>query len=150
MEPPQDFIFNLDTRNKLLFEDYDFTYSKRYFWAYHTLGIMTEDINDIVMAYHDTFTDSVWEGTNKTIWPGEANTSSRHAQWRKRMGVLRADLDYEIKRLQDLTGLNAKKMQDISLLRESMFHGTTMLESRNTIQQNRNIRYGTIIDIDQV
>lgn len=90
-------MFNSETRDKLLFEDDEFTYSRRYFWAYQALGIMNEDIQEMVSAYKDTFTDSVWAGHNKTIWPGDESMSSRYAHWRKRMAAIRKDMDVSYK-----------------------------------------------------
>lgn len=86
-------MFNQAVRDKLLFEDDEFTYSRRYFWAYQSLSIMNEDIQEIITAYKTTFTDKVWSGRNKIIWPGDESTSSRYANWRKRMAVLRADVE---------------------------------------------------------
>jgi hypothetical protein len=37
-------MFNGKLRDKLLFEDEEFTYSRRYFWAYQTLGVMKNGI----------------------------------------------------------------------------------------------------------
>lgn len=88
-----DFMFNETLRNKLLFEDDAFTYSRRYFWAYQSLSIMNEDIEEMISAYRSTFTDSVWNGTHKFIWPGDETLSSRHAHWRKRMAGLRNEID---------------------------------------------------------
>lgn len=86
-------MFNEALRNKFLFEDDAFTYSRRYFWAYQSLAIMNEDIKEMILAYRSTFTDSVWAGTNKIIWPGDATVSSRFAHWRKRLTVLRKEID---------------------------------------------------------
>lgn len=86
-------MFNEKLRNKLLFEDDAFTYSRRYFWAYQSLAIMNEDIEEMISAYRTTFTDSVWNGTHKFIWPGDEGMSSRYAHWRKRMAGLRNEID---------------------------------------------------------
>lgn len=86
-------MFNLAVRDALLFEDDQFTYSRKYFWAHQSLGIMNEDIKEMITAYKTTFTDSVWNGTNKIVWPGDDATSSRYANWRKRMAILRKDIE---------------------------------------------------------
>lgn len=61
--PPLDFMFNAAVREKLLFEDTDFTYVRRYFWGSQTLGIIKNSIKAMVDAYEDNFTDEVWNGT---------------------------------------------------------------------------------------
>lgn len=86
-------MFNLAVRDALLFEDDQFTYSRKYFWAHRSLGIMNEEIQEMVRAYKTTFKDSVWSGTHKIIWPGDETTSSRYANWRKRMVALRFDIE---------------------------------------------------------
>ena len=86
-------MFKQAVRDRLLFEDDDFTFSRRYFWAHQSLGIMNEDINEIIAAYRDTFKERVWNGSDENIWPGDENTSSRYANWRKRMKHLRQDIE---------------------------------------------------------
>lgn len=97
---PPDFMFRQAVRDRLLFEDDEFTFSRRYFWAQQSLGIMNEDINEMVAAYRETFTEDVWNGTDKLIWPGDESTSSRYAHWRKRMAALRQDIEGEIRGLE--------------------------------------------------
>ena len=86
-------MFRQSVRDRLLFEDDEFTYSRRYFWAHQSLGIMNEDIKEMISVFRDTFKESVWDGSDKIIWPGGENTSSRYANWRKRMKTLRQDID---------------------------------------------------------
>ena len=86
-------MFKQSVRDRLLFEDDEFTYSRRYFWAHQSLGIMNEDIHEMINAYRDTFKEKVWNGSDKIIWPGDENTSSRFANWRKRMKHLRQDIE---------------------------------------------------------
>ena len=151
---PPDFMFREDVRDKLLFEDDHFTYSRRYFWAYQSLGIMNEDIQEMINAYRTTFTDSVWNGSDKIIWPGDEAASSRHAHWRKRMANIREDIDLEIERLEEIEDKNQEKMKEVKNLRENLFSGTSVLESRKsvqqqgiTIQQGRNIKLLTLVTI---
>jgi len=48
--PPLDFMFDHAVRDKLLLKDSDFTNSRRYFWAYQTLGIVNESIRCMIDA----------------------------------------------------------------------------------------------------
>lgn len=151
---PADFMFRQDVRDKLLFEDDEFTYSRRYFWAYQSLGIMNEDIQEMVNAYRTTFTEDVWNGTDKIIWPGDESASSRHAHWRKRMAAIREDIELEIEGLEDVEERNQDKMKEVKTLRENLFSGTSVLESRRsvqqqaiTFQQGHNIKLLTLVTI---
>jgi hypothetical protein len=71
-------MFNSDLRDELLFEDDSFTYSRRYFWANQTLAIINDEIHAMITAYKETFTDEVWTGQHKYIWPGTIDVSSRY------------------------------------------------------------------------
>jgi len=154
VEPPEDFIFRQDSRDRLLFEDDSFTCSRRYFWAWQALGIMNQDITEMIQAFREAFKDHVWDGTNKIIWPGEASTSPRYAYWHKRMESLRRDLDYEISKLEEVVLLNDKKRIEVVGLRDNLFSGTSVLESRRSVlqaeiavDQGRNIKLLTVVTI---
>lgn len=71
-------MFDPKLRDKLLFEDKGYTYSRRYFWAFQTLATMNDCIEAMIAAYKETFTDDVWTGENKYIWPGTKDLSSRY------------------------------------------------------------------------
>ena len=151
---PADFLFRQDVRDKLLFEDDEFTYSRRYFWAYQSLAIMNEDIQEMINAYRTTFTEDVWNGSDKIIWPGDEATSSRYAHWRKRMAVIKKEIEVEIDRLEEIEDKNQEKMNEVKTLRENLFSGTSVLESRRsvqqqaiTVQQGHNIKLLTLVTI---
>lgn len=151
---PPDFMFKQAVRNRLLFEDDEFTNSQRYFWAHQTLGVMNEDIQEMVAAYRHCFKDRVWNGTDKIIWPGDENSSSRFANWRKRMRRMRQDIEYELHQLEKLIHKNEVKMTEIKSLRDDLFSGTSVLESRRsvmqatiTVQQGHNIKLLTLVTI---
>ena len=151
---PPDFMFREAVRDRLLFEDDDFTYSRRYFWAYQSLGIMNEDIQEMITAYRHTFTDNVWKGSDKIIWPGEETTSSRFAHWRRRMTNIRRDIEREVQGLELINQLNEEKRKEIKSLRDNLFSGTSVLESRRSVQQQaitvdqgHNIKILTLVTI---
>ena len=147
-------MFKQAVRDRLLFEDDEFTFSRRYFWAHQTLGIMNEDIQEMIRAYRDCFKERVWNGSDKIIWPGDENTSSRYANWRKRMSYLRKDIEYELHQLEKIIQMNEIKMKEIKSLRDNLFSGTSVLESRRsvmqatiTVQQGHNIKLLTLVTI---
>ena len=149
---PADFMFKRDIRDKLLFEDDQYTYSRRYFWAYQSLAIMNEDIKEMRIAYQEDFDDKFWNGTNRIIWPSD--DSQRHVHWRKRMKGLRQDIEKEIRGLEDIDRLNDEKMKEIKALRENLFSGTSVMESREAIRQQsvavlqgHNIKVLTLVTI---
>ncbi|KAL8821852.1 MAG: hypothetical protein Q9191_007227 [Dirinaria sp. TL-2023a] len=151
---PPDFMFKRAVRNRLLFEDDEFTNSQRYFWAHQTLGVMNEDIQEMIAAYRHCFKERVWNGTDKIVWPGDENSSSRFANWRKRMRRLRQDIEYELHQLEKIIHLNEVKMTEIKNLRDDLFSGTSVLESRRsvmqatiTVQQGHNIKLLTLVTI---
>lgn len=152
--PPHDFMFNRETRDNLLFEDDQYTYSRRYFWATQALAVMNDNIQAMINAYKDTFTDDVWSGNHKFIWPGKKDQSSRYANWRKRMENLRKLFEVEIVKLEEIINMNAQEIKDLKSLRDQLFSGTSVRESREalrqaeiTVQQNRNIKLLTLATI---
>jgi hypothetical protein len=145
-------MFDGKLRDKLLFEDQDFTYSRRYFWAYQTLGIMMNCIKDILTAYHSTFTEEVWEGKHRSLWPMLEEDSARNVYWRKRMQLLRKDFERQVKSLERLYEDNDDRRKEIRTLRDQLFSGTSVLESRKsvelsevTILQGHNIKLLTLV-----
>lgn len=151
---PSNFMFNRIARDRLLFEDEDFTFSRRYFWAHQSLGIMNENIQEIIFSYRKVLPENVWNGSSKIVWPGDESVSSRYANWRKRMKSLRADIEHELHGLEEVAVLNTEKMKEIKGLRDNLFSGTSVLESRRsvdqamiTVQQGHNIKLLTLVTI---
>lgn len=88
--PSSAFMFDANYRDDLLFEDEKFTYVRRYFWAYQTLGIMNESIRTIVDEFEHNFSDELWEGKDKTLWPIADSDSPRSMYYKKRYAVIRS------------------------------------------------------------
>ncbi|PBP25214.1 hypothetical protein BUE80_DR003680 [Diplocarpon rosae] len=149
-----DFMFNGEMRDKLLFEDEEFTYSRRYFWAFQTLGLINDSIKAIIDAYEDTFTDDVWEGKHKSLWPMIDQDSHRNLYWRKRMSLLKKYFETEIRNMVKMYKENDDRRKEIRTLRDQLFSGTSVLESRKsvelsavTILQGHNIKLLTLVSI---
>ncbi|KAI9643740.1 hypothetical protein NHQ30_008364 [Ciborinia camelliae] len=148
------FMFDGEIRDKLLFEDEEFTYSRRYFWAYQTLGLMKNGLKAIMDSYEDTFTEDVWEGKHKTLWPMIDPDSHRNRYWQKRMQKLKVDFDKQMASIFKLYEETHEKMEEIRTLRDQLFSGTSVLESRKsvemaavTILQGHNIKLLTMVSI---
>ncbi|KAK5717292.1 hypothetical protein LTR15_009185 [Elasticomyces elasticus] len=152
--PPLEFMFDSDIRDRLLFEDKHFTYSRRYFWAYQTLGLMNDSIRAMIDAVEDTFTEHVWQGTHKTLWPLLESESARNLYFKKRLTSLRAKFETEVQNLRKQIDENEQRRREIRGLKEELFTGTSVQESRKsienteiTIQQGHNIRLLTLVSI---
>lgn len=152
--PPLDFMFNADVRERLLFEDAAFTYVRRYFWATQTLGIIKNSIKAMVDAYEDNFSDEVWTGNHKTLWPLQEEHRQRNVYFRKKMSALRKKFDQQILKLKGLVGEIDDRRAEIQNLREELFVGTSIQESRKsvensdiTVQQGHNIKILTMVSI---
>jgi Mg2+ and Co2+ transporter CorA len=152
--PPNDFLFNKQLRDKLLFENNDYTYSRRYFWAFQALALLNDEIQAMISEYKEIFTADVWSGEHKYIWPGTAETSSRYSNFRKKLSHLQKQFEKEIEQLQHVLELNEREQKDIKSLRDQLFSGTSVLESREAVNQARisvvqgyNIRLLTLVSI---
>lgn len=152
--PPLDFMWNSKKRDALLFEDKDFTYSRRYFWAFQTLGIMNDSIKAMIDAYENNFTDEVWQGQHKTLWPLLDENSPRNVHYVRQMSKVRKLFDIEISNMNDMIEENSRQRKTIQSLRDQLFSGTSVLESRRsvegtyiTVQQGHNIKILTLVSM---
>ncbi|OLN96068.1 hypothetical protein CCHL11_03181 [Colletotrichum chlorophyti] len=143
--PPTDFMFDARLRDKLLFEDKDFTYIRRYFWAYNTLGVVNEGIRAMLAAYRDNFPDDFWDGRHPTLWPHPAAPDSAEARaYRDKMAPLRSDLERACRDLETVHAKNAATRKEIENLRDQLFSGSSIKESRRAIEQGDNIKVLTL------
>lgn len=152
--PPNRSIFDSALRDELLFENNRFTYSRRYFWASQTLGLLSNEIKDIVNTYKDTFTDEFWSGEHKTLFPGTKDQSPRYNNWRKKLVHTRRQFEKEISQLEEVFRTFQDQQKQIKNLREWLFSGTSVLESREavsmakiTVEQGYNIRLLTLVTL---
>lgn len=145
--PPHSFMFDAKLRDKLLFEDKDFTYSRRYFWAYNTLGVINDGIKSMRNAYLDTFTKDFWAGRHKTLWPHPDPDSAEGRDYIVRMEGPRHELETAIRDLSDVYDKNERTRTEIRSLREQLFSGSSVKESRRAIEQGDNIKILTAVSM---
>ncbi|KAF3003176.1 hypothetical protein E8E13_009253 [Curvularia kusanoi] len=151
--PPLGFLFDEDARRKRLFEDKHFTWTRRYFYAHQALGNVNDSIKAMIDAFEDTFTDDIWEGTSKTLWP-LYEESPRNEHWKRRLRLLRLQFEREMKELRILQRENNERRHEIETLQEQLFSGTSIQESRKsveladvTVHQGYNIKVLTIVNL---
>ncbi len=147
-------MFHRALRDALLFEDKDFTYSRRYFWAYQTLGVMNDRLRAILDAYYKVFTEDIWTGMHKTIWILPDPDLPRNVYWRKRLASLRKSFEKAVAELEDVVKENDDRRKEVRSLREQLYSGTSVLESRKsvdmaaiTILQGHNVKLLTLVNI---
>lgn len=139
-------MFDVRLRDKLLFEDSHFTYSRRYFWAYNTLGVINEGIKSMRAAYLTTFGHKdFWSGRHPTLWPHPAPDSLAGREYAARMDVLRQELESAVAELQVMHDKNEGTRTEIRSLREQLFSGSSVKESRRAIEQGDNIKILTSV-----
>ncbi|KEF55006.1 uncharacterized protein A1O9_08658 [Exophiala aquamarina CBS 119918] len=150
--PPNKSIFDSALRDELLFENDKFSYSRRYFWASQALGVLVNEIKAMVLAYTETFNDDFWSGEHKTLFPGTKDQSSRYSNWRKKLQHTRKLFEKEIAQLHEVLHMFQHQQKEIKGLREWLFSGTSVLESREavnqakiTVEQGYNIRLLTFV-----
>lgn len=146
--PQTEFIFDHRLRDKLLFEDKHFTYIRRYFWAYNTLAVINTGIKAMIAAYVDTFTDDFWAGSHPLLWPHPSPPQSPDAiEYAAKMAVLRRELDKVVSDLGEVLKRNERTRKEIENLRDQLFSGSSIKESRRAIDQGDNIRILTMISM---
>lgn len=134
-------MFDSKLRDKLLFEDQDFTYSRRYFWAYNSLGVINDGIKSMRSAYLENFKDDFWAGDHETIWPYPyPEDLQEKSNYQKLMSTVRYDLERAIMDLETMYNKNERTRAEIGSLREQLFSGSSVRESRRAIEQGDNIK----------
>ncbi|KAI8932304.1 hypothetical protein NX059_010500 [Plenodomus lindquistii] len=151
--PPLGFLFNEELRKKRLFEDKHFTWTRRYFYAHQALGNVNDSIKSMIDAFEDTFTEDVWDGQSKTLWP-LFEESPRNDHWKRRLRLLRLQFEREMKELRIIVRENNERRREIETLQEQLFSGTSIQESRKsveladvTVHQGYNIKVLTIVNL---
>jgi hypothetical protein len=144
--PPKEVVFNANYRDDLLFEHGDFKWSRRYFWAAQVLQILAQEIQDMITAYEDTFTEEFWKGDHK-LFTGTADVSARYQNFRKKLTHTQKGFEKEIASLRKVLDKCNKDQKNIRMLREWLFSGTSVLESRSARKQDYNIKLLTLVTI---
>ncbi|KAK4192221.1 hypothetical protein QBC35DRAFT_373917 [Podospora australis] len=145
--PPNHFMFDVTLRDKLLFEDSHFTYSRRYFWAYNTLGVINEGIKSMSAAYLNTFTKEFWAGKHPTLWPHPNPDSDEGKEYIYSIYTLRGELEAAVGELKVMCDKNEATRTEIRSLREQLFSGSSVKESRRAIEQGDNIKILTSVSM---
>lgn len=141
-------MFDHRLRDKLLFEDKHFTYIRRYFWAYNTLAVINTGIKAMIAAYVDTFNDDFWAGSHPLLWPHPSPPQSPDAiEYAAKMAILRRELDKVVSDLGEVLKRNERTRKEIENLRDQLFSGSSIKESRRAIDQGDNIRILTMISM---
>ena len=140
-------MFDRDLRDELLFEDKHFTYIRRYFWAYNTLGVINNGIKAMIAAYVEAFPDDFWAGTHPRLWPHPDPASPEGIVYRERMAVLRRELDKVVGELGEVLNSNVRTRKEIENLRDQLFNGSSIKESRKAVDQGDNILILTMISM---
>jgi Mg2+ and Co2+ transporter CorA len=134
-------------RDDLLFEDKNFTYSRRYFWANSSLGVLNDGIKSMQKAYEESFTDDFWEGQHRTIWPHPKPESAEGKEYLEKMKRVRTELTSAVAALESVKKKNERTKKEITSLREQLFSGSSVNESRKAIEQGDNIKVLTSLSM---
>lgn len=135
-----DFIFDLQLRDKLLFEDADYTFSRRYFWAFNCLAMMNDSIRSMITAYTTTFSDKFWLGKDPHLWPLPNPESLEGRNYLRQLSHLRDGIESSIDDLRRLIKSNDHLRQQIESLRDQLYSGSSVKENRLAIEQGENIK----------
>ncbi|KAF2807142.1 uncharacterized protein BDZ99DRAFT_573034 [Mytilinidion resinicola] len=157
VSPPRDFMFNLDYIEKLLFDDEKYTKSKLYFWAYQSLEMIQSTLKEIIERW-----EIYCSHTDLFDFRKEAQPSSEKAtHYAARIEQVSNRMDDLIKKFRGLIKDCKSKQKEIAALRDGLFNGSAVLESRNSsksadqslkqsqiaIAQGENIKILTLVSI---
>ncbi|KAF1971535.1 hypothetical protein BU23DRAFT_175457 [Bimuria novae-zelandiae CBS 107.79] len=128
VSPPKDFMYNLNHIDKLIFDDENYTKSKLYFWAYQSLEIIQSKVMTIIRR---------WIQYRPHLEPtqlGRVGKRGRMALHIARMQRLIDDMDACIEDFRDFVKDCKAKQHEIAALRDGLFNGSAVLESRNSLR----------------
>lgn len=124
--------------------------SKRCFWACAAFDSLKESIKQMVEDYEERFTNDVWEGTDKNLWPLEDLLSRRSIHYKTEMTTVRERIEKFLCLLKDLShsvDLRQKEIVDQEARRSAMVADAAANASTIAIQQGHNIRLLTTVSI---
>ena len=101
----------------------------------------------MITAYKETFTDEFWAGDHKTLFAGTAEVSARYNNFRKKIAHTHKAFNQVIQELEEIRTRCGKDQKYIIRLREWLFSGTSVLESRSARKQDYNIKLLTLVTI---
>ncbi|KAL1596468.1 hypothetical protein SLS60_009114 [Paraconiothyrium brasiliense] len=153
--PSHDFIFQESLRDERLFDDTSFSWTRRYFWALHVLPMINHSISTIIEVL-----EGFWNGSSPhfaTLWPDYPRYDLREPTQRgcqppsehnvKQMTHFKTNLQNAKWELEKIREANAALIPQIKSLQTTLFNGTSVLESRRTVQQGENVKLLTVVNV---
>lgn len=101
----------------------------------------------MMSAYFDTFTDEFWSGSHPLLWPHPAPTSPEGLAYKDKMALLRTELEKAVTDLKEILKCNEDTRKEIENLRDQLFSGSSIKESRKSIESGDNIKILTMISV---
>ncbi|KAL8949144.1 MAG: hypothetical protein Q9222_004725 [Ikaeria aurantiellina] len=123
--------FDNEARQDILFEDRNFSNSKRYFWALQSLRLFAEHIEFTLRCIGGSL--SMAQNFDLLSYEGYQKASEREKRYREIFGELRDRIE--------------RKRQDIQSLSDGLFSASSVAEGRLASVQNGNIRLLTMVTI---
>ncbi|KAL8708313.1 MAG: hypothetical protein Q9220_006788 [cf. Caloplaca sp. 1 TL-2023] len=123
--------FNNEARQDILFEDRNFTNSKRYFWALQSLRLFAEHI-EVTSRVLDGIVYTARE-MNPSSFEGYEEKDRLVKEYRENFGKLRDRIE--------------RKRQAVQSLSDGLFSASSVAEGRLASEQNGNIRLLTMVTI---
>lgn len=140
-------MFDLKLRDKLLFEDNDFTFSRRYFWAYNSLDSINDSIKAMIRSYSDTFTPDFWLGKHAALWPHPDPEGVEGRNYLAQLGHVRHELESSVGDLRALARSNEQLKEKVEGFREQLYSGSSVKENRIAVEQGENIKILTSLSM---
>lgn len=130
-----------------MFEDPEFTLTRRYFWAHSTLTVVNDSIRSMISEYHSNFNREFWAGKHPTLWPHPDPDTTEGRNYLSRLAGIRHELDWSISRLKALIKSNEKLKQEIDNFTEQLYRGSAVRENRVVVEQGENIKILTAVSM---
>ncbi|KAK0514793.1 hypothetical protein JMJ35_002172 [Cladonia borealis] len=127
---PSSITFDSELRQGILFEDRNFSNSKRYFWALQSLRLFAEHIEGTLRSIPNVFISIRLSDSSLEDYE---TVEGSLKEMQEQFGELRDRIE--------------RKRQAIESLRDGLFSASSVAEGRIALEQNGNIRLLTLVTI---
>lgn len=102
--------------------------------------MINDSIRSMITAYTGTFSEKFWLGKDPSLWPHPDSDSPEGHNYLQQLDRLRHGLEWSIDDLRSLIKTNDQLRQQIEILREQLYSGSSVKENRLAIEQGENIK----------
>ncbi|KAF2440099.1 hypothetical protein P171DRAFT_118412 [Karstenula rhodostoma CBS 690.94] len=143
--PSHGFIFRESLRDERLFDDASFVWTRQCFWALHVLAMIDKPISEMLKMA--TILPSLPYLRLPSMPKGAMAMQQCISPSDKRLQIILGQINTASQDLEAIIKQNAALKTQIQSLQSTLFNGTSVLESRRTVQQGENVKLLAMVNV---